>query len=316
MIACSPARCKEAVAAAPHPKPGVRWHDPFKANDPDSPLKPNGHHQKLLEPWQLHAPARHGFSLDALDPGARPFSLGNKAKDTEALEQLMVEIGNLQDRLFADKRYKLLVILQGTDASGKDGTIRHVFNRVSPLGAHAVGWRPPTDQERAHDFLWRIHQAMPEAGHLVIFNRSHYEDVLVPMVEQGLTPAEARVRCRQINDFELMLTETGTVILKFMLLISKEEQRKRIQARIDDATKAWKFDPHDLDVRKRWDAYRAAYEFALAQTATEYAPWTIVPADSKTHRNLMVATLVRDALVGMKLRYPPAKEGIAGVKVQ
>jgi polyphosphate kinase 2 (PPK2 family) len=180
----------------------------------------------------------------------------------------------------------------------------------------ARGWRAPTEEERAHDFLWRIHQAAPAAGELAIFNRSHYEDVLVPMAELGMKPAEARVRCRQINDFELLLTETGTLILKFMLLISKEEQRQRLQARIDDPSKAWKYDPHDLDVRRRWDAYQKAYEFTLAQTGTAYAPWTIVPANSKTHRNLMVATVVRDAMAALKLRYPPPKEGIAGTRVR
>lgn len=265
-----------------------------------------------LAPWQVRAPARHGFSLAALDPGAKPFSLGTKQKDQGAIEKLAEEIDALQDRLFADKRYKLLVVLQGTDGSGKDGTIRHVFHRVSPLGTHAKGWKAPTEEERAHDFLWRIHEAVPGAGELVIFNRSHYEDLLVPMAEQGMTPAQARIRCRQINDFELLLTETGTVILKFMLLISKEEQRKRLQGRLDDPTKVWKFDPHDLEVRKRWDAYFAAYEFVLSQTGTDYAPWTIVPADSKTHRNLMIGTVVRDTLAGLKLRYPPGREGVAG----
>ena len=179
-----------------------------------------------------------------------------------------------------------------------------------------MSWGPPTDEEKAHDFLWRIHQKVPRTGQLVIFNRSHYEELLVPMAEQGMAPAEARVRCRQINDFELMLAETGTTILKFMLLVSKEEQRLRLQARIGDPAKAWKYDPHDLEVRRNWDAYRAAYELMLAQTGTPHAPWTIVPADSKTHRNLMVATLVRDALAGLGLRYPPAREGIAGVQVE
>jgi PPK2 family polyphosphate:nucleotide phosphotransferase len=272
--------------------------------------------QRLLAAWQLRAPARRGFSLAALDPDATPFSLGDKARDKAAVDELAQQIDQLQDMLFADRRFKLLVVLQGTDGSGKDGTIRHVFGRASPLGVRAHGWRAPSEEERAHDFLWRIHNAAPAAGELAIYNRSHYEDVLVPMAEQGMKPAEAKVRCRQINDFELMLTETGTVILKFMLLISKEEQRQRLQARIDDPAKAWKYDPHDLDVRKRWDAYWKAYEFTLGQTGTDYAPWTIVPANSKTHRNVMIGTVVRDAMAALKLRYPPPKEGIAGTRVR
>ena len=269
-----------------------------------------------LADWQLRGPAPRGFSLAALDPGAKPFSLGDKAKDKAAVEALALEIDQLQDMLFADRRYKVLVVLQGLDGAGTDGTIRGVFGRVSPLGVHTRSWRAPTEEEKAHDFLWRIHQRVPAAGDLVIFNRSHYEDVLVPMAEFGMKPAEAEVRCRQINDFERMLGETGTLVLKFMLLISKEEQRERLQARIDDPGKAWKYDPHDLEVRKLWDAYQKAYAFALARTGTGQAPWTIVPADSKTHRNLMIATVVRDAMAALQLRYPPAKPGIAGTRVE
>lgn len=267
-----------------------------------------------LPAWQVDGPVP-GFSLAGLDPGARPFSSGDSAADKQRVEELAQEIDTLQDLLYASRARKVLVVLQGSDASGKDGTIRKVFARTSPLGTHARGWRAPTEEERAHDFLWRIHQAVPGAGELTIFNRSHYEDVLVPMAEHGMKPREARIRCRQINDFELMLTETGTVVLKFLLLVSKDEQRRRLQARIDDPTKVWKFDPHDLEVRSRWDAYQAAYEFTLGQTGTAYAPWTIVPADSKTHRNLMVATVVRDALAGLGLDYPPAHKRVAGVKV-
>ncbi|MCG2595314.1 polyphosphate--nucleotide phosphotransferase [Ramlibacter sp. XY19] len=265
--------------------------------------------------WQLRAPAPR-FSLDALDPGAKPCSTGDKAKDKLLVDDLARQIDELQDLLFADRRYKLLVVLQGTDGSGKDGTIRHVFGRVSPLGSHAYGWRAPTEEEKAHDFLWRIHKAVPAAGEVAIFNRSHYEDVLVPMAESGMKEAEAKQRCRQIVDFERMLAETGTVILKFMLLVSKEEQQSRLQARIDDATKAWKYDPHDLDVRSRWTAYRKAYEFVLSHTGAAWAPWTVVPANSKTHRNVMIGTVVRDALASLKLRYPAAREGVAGTRVE
>lgn len=268
-----------------------------------------------LDDWQLRAPRRGGVSLARLDPDARPYSSGDKDADKAAVEKLAQDIDVLQDKLFAARSHKLLVVLQGTDAAGKDGTIRNVFGRVSPLGVHTRSWRAPTEEERAHDFLWRIHQRVPAAGELVIFNRSHYEDVLVPMAEAGLKRAEALVRCRQINDFERMLSETGTVLLKFLLLISKDEQKERLQARLDDPAKAWKFDRHDLEVRRRWNAYQAAYELVLGHTATDHAPWTIVPANSKTHRNLMVATLVRDALAALKLRYPPPIPELAGARI-
>ena len=269
-----------------------------------------------LAAWQLRAPPPRGFSLAALDPGAKPFSHGDKSADRAAAEALALEIDQLQDLLFADRRYKVLVVLQGLDGAGKDGTIRNVFGRVSPLGVQARSWRAPTEEERAHDFLWRIHHRVPATGELTIFNRSHYEDVVVPLAEHGMTAAEARVRCRQVNDFERMLAETGTLVLKFLLLVGKDEQKKRLQARIDDPAKAWKYDPRDLEVRKRWDDYMKAYQFALAHTATEYAPWTVVPADSKSHRNVMIGTVVRDAMAGLKLRYPPALEGIAGTRVE
>ena len=269
-----------------------------------------------LEAWQVRKPLPRGFSLARLDPAAQPFSSGDKAADKAAVDKLAGEIDVLQDMLFADRRYKLLVVLQGMDASGKDGTIRHVFGRVSPLGVRTRSWRAPTEEERAHDFLWRIHHRVPGAGELMIFNRSHYEDVLVPVAELGMKKADALVRCQQINDFERLLGETMTIVLKFMLLISKDEQKERLQARIDDPAKAWKSDPHDLQVRKKWDAYQAAYELVVANTGTPHAPWTIVPADSKTHRNLMIGTVVRDTLAGLKLRYPPPGQGIAGVRVR
>ena len=268
-----------------------------------------------LRDWQWRAPRPGGVSLAKLDPDARPFSSGDKDADKAAVEKLALEIDVLQDKLFAARSHKLLVVLQGTDGSGKDGTIRHVFGRVSPLGVNTRSWRAPTEEERARDFLWRIHQRVPAAGELVIFNRSHYEDVLVPMAEAGMKRADALLRCRQINDFERMLAETGTVILKFLLLVSKDEQKERLQARLDDPAKAWKFDAHDLEVRRKWDAYQAAHELVLGRTATAHAPWTVVPANSKTHRNLMVATIVRDTLASLKLRYPPPAPELAGKRI-
>ncbi|HSV36229.1 MAG TPA: PPK2 family polyphosphate kinase [Ramlibacter sp.] len=268
-----------------------------------------------LQRWQPRGKEGKPVPLSGFDPAAKPFSAGDKAQDKLAVQALATEINELQDMLLADRRYKLLVVLQGMDASGKDGTIRDVFGQVSPLGVHTRSWRVPTEEERAHDFLWRIHQRVPAAGELTIFNRSHYEDVLVPVVDGGLTPKQTDLRFQHINDFERLLIETGTVLLKFMLHISPEEQARRLQARIDDPAKAWKFVAHDLEVRRQWPAYRKAYEALLGATSTAIAPWTIVPADSKTHRNLMIGTVVRDTLKSMKLRYPPPAPEIASARV-
>ena len=195
------------------------------------------------------------------------------------------------------------------------GTLRGVFSRMSPLGVHTAAWKAPTENERARDYLWRIHQQMPAAGEMMLFNRSHYEDVLVPPVNGWITPEQTKQRYQQINDFERLLSETGTVVLKFMLHISFKEQGERLQERIDDPTKRWKFALDDLDVRKQWKAYQQAYESLLNATSTPWAPWTVVPADSKTHRNLMIATLVRQTLQQLDLRYPPDDPALKGLKV-
>jgi PPK2 family polyphosphate:nucleotide phosphotransferase len=255
------------------------------------------------------------FDLSRSDPAAKPFSRGDKAVDKAAVAEMAGELDALQDMLYADRRFKVLVVLQGTDTSGKDGTIRGVFSQTSALGVHAVAWKAPSDDERAHDYLWRIHQKVPAAGEITIFNRSHYEDVLVPVVKGWITPEQTRQRYAHINDFERLLTETGTVVLKFLLHISKDEQRLRLQDRLDDPTKHWKFAIADLEERKHWDAYQAAYGAAIAATGTPWAPWTIVPADSKTHRNLMIASAVRQALQDLKLSYPPGDAALDDIKV-
>ena len=249
------------------------------------------------------------------DPSAKPFSTGDKQQDKDAIDALASELDVLQNLFYADKRFKLLVVLQGTDTSGKDGTLRAVFSRMSLLGVHTVGWKAPNEEERAHDYLWRIHRKTPAAGDIMVFNRSHYEDVLVPPVNGWITREQTEQRFAQINDFERMLTENSTVILKFMLHISFDEQRQRLQDRIDDKTKQWKFELGDIDARKQWKPYQKAYEMLLNATSTPWAPWTVVPADSKTHRNLMIATLLRDALLKLPLRYPPGDPALKGLKV-
>ena len=277
----------------------------------------NSKRAALLAPWQPPSTGRgRPFGLSELKASAKPLSTGDKEADKLAVDALAMELDGLQDLFFADKRYKLLVLLQGTDTSGKDGTIRAVFSRTSPLGVHTVGWKAPSEEERAHDYLWRIHRQMPGAGETMIFNRSHYEDVLVPVVQGWITPEQTAQRFAHINAFERLLAETGTVILKFMLHISFEEQGQRLQERVDDPTKRWKFSMGDLAVRKQWADYQKAYEALLGATSTPWAPWTVVPADSKTHRNLMVATLVRDKLKSLDLRYPPDDPALAGLKIE
>jgi PPK2 family polyphosphate:nucleotide phosphotransferase len=266
--------------------------------------------------WQPPTDGRgKPFALKNCPPEAKPFSRGNKAQDKVAVDALALELDSLQDLFYADRRFKLLVVLQGTDTAGKDGTIRGVFGRTSALGVHTVGWKAPTETERSHDYLWRIHQQVPGAGEMMIFNRSHYEDVLVPVVNGWITPEQKKQRLAHINDFERLLCETGTVIMKFMLHISFDEQRQRLQERVDDPTKHWKFNLGDLEARKQWGDYQAAYETLLGATSTPWAPWTVVPADSKTHRNLMIATLVRDKLQSLGLRYPPEDAKLRGIKV-
>jgi PPK2 family polyphosphate:nucleotide phosphotransferase len=257
-----------------------------------------------------------GFDLSRFEPGAKPFSLGDKAADQARTAELAHELDGLQDLFYADRRFKLLVVLQGTDTSGKDGTIRGVFGQMSALGVHAVGWKAPTEDERAHDFLWRIHQRVPANGEITIFNRSHYEDVLVPVVNGWISAEQTAQRYAHINTFERMLVETGTVVCKFLLHIAKDEQRKRLQERLDDPNKHWKFAAGDLEVRKQWDAYQTAYGNAIAATGTPWAPWTVVPADSKTHRNLMIAQAMKGTLEGLKLRYPPGDASLNSIKVK
>ncbi|TDQ93206.1 PPK2 family polyphosphate kinase [Paraburkholderia silvatlantica] len=255
------------------------------------------------------------FSLGALDPAAKPFSTGSKDGDRNRLSEIGVKLDVLQERLHAQRHQRVLLVLQGMDTSGKDGTIRGVFHEVDPLGLRIVPFRAPTPIEASRDFLWRVHLQVPGAGELAIFNRSHYEDVLVPRVTGQIDSTECERRFRQIREFEALLAESGTSIIKCMLHISKDEQRSRIQARIDDPTRHWKFDVSDLEARKHWDAYQAAYHDALAATSTDYAPWYVIPANSKSHRNVMVAELLLRLMESLKLEFPPAKAELKGLRI-
>jgi PPK2 family polyphosphate:nucleotide phosphotransferase len=267
-----------------------------------------------LARFTVAAPAGK-FDLARIAADDKPCSSGKKAGDRDGVESLAVELDTLQNKFWADRRFKLLVVLQGLDTSGKDGTLRHVFGRMSPLGVRTAGWKAPSEAERAHDFLWRIHAAVPADGEIVVFNRSHYEDVLVPVVNGQLEGDALQRRYAQINDFERLLSETGTVVVKFMLHISPGEQRKRLQERLDDPQKYWKFDAGDLQTREHWDDYQRAYTDAIRATGTPWAPWVVVPADSKTHRNLMIATVLRAVLKGLDLRFPPLAPELKGLKV-
>ncbi len=214
------------------------------------------------------------------------------------------EIARLQEQLYADGRHALLVVLQGMDASGKDGTVRHVFSGVNPQGVIVHSFKEPTPREAREDFLWRVHQAVPQRGVIGVFNRSHYEDVLVTRVHRLIPEEVWRMRYRQINDFERMLTESNVHILKFFLHISREEQKKRFDRRLKDPRRHWKFSASDLKEREHWEEYQKAYADVLEHCSTEWAPWTVVPADHKWYRNLIVARAVAAKMADLHLRYP------------
>ncbi len=228
--------------------------------------------------------------------------------DRKAAEQRGIvdctAINEAQDKLFAEGKRSVLVILQGIDTSGKDGTVRYVFNQTGPLGVTVTAFGVPSKLEAAHDFLWRVHAACPPRGVIGVFNRSQYEDVLVARVRKFAPKDVVEQRYDQINAFEKMLTETGTTILKFMLHISKDEQAERLQARLDEPKSRWKFNPSDLDDRKLWDDYQAAYEIMLRRCSTEWAPWYVIPADRKWARNVAIAAIVRATLADMDPAYP------------
>jgi PPK2 family polyphosphate:nucleotide phosphotransferase len=245
-------------------------------------------------------------SLGEHDPGDRRAFRGDKDAALEAALKLSQKLGELQELLYAGHEHKVLVVLQGMDTSGKDGVVRHVFEGINPQGVKVHAFKAPTPEELGHDFLWRIHKCVPGKGEIAIFNRSHYEDVLVVRVH-NLVPQEVwKPRYDSINGFEKTLHQEGVVILKFFLHISKDEQRKRLQARLDDPTKRWKFNPADLPERRLWTDYQKAYEEVLSRTSTPYAPWFVVPANKKWYRNLAVATLLVEAMEGLHMKFPKA----------
>jgi PPK2 family polyphosphate:nucleotide phosphotransferase len=228
----------------------------------------------------------------------------------DAIKKETDRISDLQRVLYADARFAVLIVLQGRDASGKDGTIRKVFSAVNPQGCTVASFKEPSELERRHDYLWRVHQQMPARGMIGIFNRSHYEDILVPRVHDLVPKKVWSARYEQINDFERMLTGNDVMILKFFLHVSRDEQEKRFEERLVDETKRWKFRPGDLDDRARWDEFTKAYHGVLSHTSTKWAPWYLVPADDKDVRDWLVARTIADCLDKLDLRYPPADESL------
>jgi len=240
---------------------------------------------------------------------------GNKQAREAALAVLNERLADRQQMLYAQGEHKFLVVLQGMDTSGKDGTIKHVFRTVNPIGVKVRDFKRPNDVELAHDYLWRVHEHTPRNGRMVIFNRSHYEDVVVVRVND-LVPADRwRKRFHHIREFERMLADEGTTIVKIFLHISKDEQRARLQERLDNPAKHWKFEHGDIAERRHWDAYTVAYQEAIAETATDHAPWWIVPSDRKWYRNMVVSQILIEALERLELRYPEPAIGIENIVI-
>jgi PPK2 family polyphosphate:nucleotide phosphotransferase len=253
-------------------------------------------------------------SLATVDPGETEHY--EKKKDVaRELEKQRRRIQDLQERLYAENQQGLLIVLQAVDTGGKDGTIKHVFSGVNPQGCRVSSFKIPSAEEANHDFLWRYHKSVPARGRIGIFNRSHYEDVLVVRVKNLVPEVIWRERYEQINAFERNLTLEGITVLKFFLHISKDEQKRRLQRRLDDPNKRWKFSSDDLEERAIWDAYQQAFEDALSKCSTEHAPWYIVPANKKWYRNLVVARTIADTLGAMDPQYPPAEEGLEKITI-
>jgi len=255
-------------------------------------------------------------NLAERDPDDRSEFTGTKQAGEKATTQLNKRLEELQEMLWADHSHRLLVVLQAMDTGGKDGTIRRVLEGVNPVGVRVASFKRPTDPELAHDYLWRVHPHVPGDGEIVVFNRSHYEDVLVVRVHDLVAQSRWEKRYRHLVEFERLLTDEGTTIVKFFLHISKEEQRLRLQARIDDPTKHWKFSMADLDERKHWDDYQRAYEEAISNTSTASAPWYVVPANRKWYRDLVVSSVLVEILEKMELRYPSPESDLSGVEVE
>jgi len=245
------------------------------------------------------------LSLDRIDQDEKPLFLeGGKDDHLPYFDQLREQLQSLQKVLYAEDKRRVLVVIQAMDTGGKDGCVKHVFSRVDPQGINVKSFKKPTQAELARDFLWRVHQHVPRNGKITVFNRSHYEDVIAVRVKKILPDEAWERRYRHIIDFERMLAEEGTVILKFFLHISKAEQKRRLEARLENPSKHWKFNPDDLRDRKRWEEFMHCYEDLIERTSKSYAPWYVIPADRKWYRNLCVARIMVDTLESLDMSYP------------
>lgn len=265
---------------------------------------------------QHRVPPDSKVNLSKWDPNDTSGFKGSKEDAQPEIAKLNQKLAALQEVLFAEHKQKVLIVIQAMDTGGKDGAIRGVFSGVNPAGVRVVSFKAPSVEELEHDYLWRIHKSVPGKGEMVIFNRSHYEDVLVVRVHELVPPEVWKKRFEQINAFEQQLAESGTTILKFYLHISKDEQKERLQARLDDPNKHWKFRLGDLEERKRWPDYMNAYEDVLSKTSTSYAPWYIVPANHKWYRDLVISSVLVDVLDGLKMNFPESDEKLDGVVVE
>lgn len=240
----------------------------------------------------------------------------DKSKGKKKAEKLNARLETLQELLFAEHKHKLLIVLQGMDTSGKDGVIQHVFDGVNPQGVQVANFKVPTAEELDHDYLWRVHKHTPGRGMITIFNRSHYEDVLVVRVHNLVAEQVWSKRYDQINNFERLLAEEGTTILKFFLHISLDEQKKRLQERLDNQEKRWKFNPGDLKERARWEEYKQAYESVLNKTSTPWAPWYIIPSNKKWYRNIVISSIIINALESFDMKFPEPEENLDDIVIE
>jgi PPK2 family polyphosphate:nucleotide phosphotransferase len=254
--------------------------------------------------------------LSQWDPNDKSIFPMGKNVGKEHLKQLNKELEALQELLYAEGKQKVLIVLQAMDTGGKDGTIRHVFEGVNPQGVKVASFKAPTRKELAHDYLWRVHKHTPGKGEIVIFNRSHYEDVLVVRVHNLAPEAVWSKRYEHIAAFEKTLADEGTTILKFYLHIDKDEQKERLQARLDEPNKNWKFSLGDLEERKLWGQYTEAFEAALEKTSTAYAPWYVIPANRKWYRNLVISSIIIEKLKSLNMSYPDPEDDLIGVVIE
>lgn len=265
----------------------------------------------LKSPWMIRP--HQQVSLAEYDTAAHAGLSEEVAK--ASLERHRKELGKLQETLYASQQNSVLIVLQGMDTAGKDGTISHIFSGINPQGCDVASFKVPTPLETRHDFLWRCHEKVPAKGMIGVFNRSHYEQILAPRVHKSITAKQARSNMEQINDWESMLHQNGTLVLKFFLHISREEQKKRLQARLDNPDKHWKFSEADLHERAFWPRYQAAYEDLLSHTSRKHAPWFVIPADYKWFRNNCISTILVDAISGLKLAYPKPGMDVTKIKL-